>query len=45
MQWVCDSREELSGPFPPSSPALARRQALASHIPSFPVTAKQKTLF
>lgn len=26
MWWVCDSREEVSGPFPPSGPALARQQ-------------------
>lgn len=39
MQRVSDSREEVSGPFPPSSPALS------CHIPSFPVSAVQKTLF
>lgn len=26
MRWVCDGREELSGPFPASSPARARPQ-------------------
>lgn len=26
MRWVGDSREEVSGPVPPSSPALARQR-------------------